>query len=421
METISTNVSAKTVANIKKQRFSKSRKEESDSSFTMSEYISKDRFEKIKERFKDKPTPYLIIDIDKIKEKYRELIYNFPFVDIYYAVKANPDDRIIAFLAEEGAYFDIASVYELDQVLSHNVSPERISYGNTIKKESAIKYAYDKGIRMFATDSETDILKISKNAPGSNVYFRLLCDGSGADWPLSRKFGAHADMVFNLAMMSKELGLIPYGLSFHVGSQQRDIGKWDDVIGQCKYLFDALKKEGIELEMINMGGGLPGNYKYPTLSIKDYASEIKRFLQEDFPNLPRIIIEPGRSLVADSGILVSEIVLISQKTDIALYRWIYVDIGKFSGLIETIDESIKYPIYVEKEGDTSEVILAGPTCDSLDILYENHKYELPETLEEGDKIYFFTTGAYTKSYSSISFNGFPPLDSYIYEDDFENN
>jgi ornithine decarboxylase len=166
--------------------------------------------------------------------------------------------------------------------------------------------------------------------------------------------------------------------------------------------------------MINMGGGFPAKYKSPTHNMQIYVKEIKRFLEEDFPEgLPQIIIEPGRSIVADSGIIVSEIVLISKDSELNPYKWVYLDIGKFGGLIETMDESIKYPLYVEKTGETMEVIIAGPTCDSQDILYEDHKYQLPKTIEDGDKVFIFTTGAYTQSYSSIGFNGFPPLKSYI--------
>ena len=129
----------------------------------------------------------------------------------------------------------------------------------------------------------------------------------------------------------------------------------------------------------------------------------------------KIILEPGRSLVGDSGILTSEVVLTSRKNNTALTRWVYLDAGKFNGLIETLDESIKYPVITtkdspkEKEG---EVIIAGPTCDSMDIMYENAKYHLPVSLKAGDKVYWLSTGAYTSTYASVAFNGFPPIKTY---------
>lgn len=386
--------------------------------FLLKEYISSEKFEKIKLLSKNHPTPFLVIDLENVCEKYDELKENLPYSKIFYAVKANPSDAVVELLVRKGSSFDVASIYELDQVLSHGVTPDRISFGNTIKKESAISYAYSKGIRLFATDSESDLKKIARNAPGSRVYFRILCDGSGADWPLSRKFGSHPDVTFKLAIQSKELGLVPYGISFHVGSQQREVGRWDAAISQCKYLFDELHKVGINLKMINMGGGFPAKYKSATLPLVEYAKEITRFLNEDFPKgLPEIFIEPGRSLVGNSGVIVSEVVLVSKKARVSPYRWVYLDIGVFGGLIETLGEAIKYPIYCEKEDKKSEVILAGPTCDSMDILYENNRYLLPDSLKEKDKLYFLSTGAYTASYSSVYFNGFPPLNVYLIGDE----
>jgi ornithine decarboxylase len=165
--------------------------------------------------------------------------------------------------------------------------------------------------------------------------------------------------------------------------------------------------------MINMGGGFPANYINKTNDLKTYAEEIIRFLEEDFgDDFPEIILEPGRSLISNAGILVSEVVLIARKSRTGLNRWVFTDVGKFSGLIETLDESIKYPIYVEKQGELEEVIIAGPTCDSADIMYENYMYGLPLNLAIGDRMYWLSTGAYTTTYSAVEFNGFPPLKDY---------
>jgi len=382
-----------------------------------SEYLRPEEFEAIKKFSQDKKTPFLIINLNKVEEKYNELQHCMPFAKIYYAVKANPNNEVLKTLIAKGACFDIATIYELDQILALGVSPQKISYGNTIKKEQDIAYAYKKGVRLFATDSESDLEKICRQAPGSKIFFRLLSDGSGADWPLSRKFGAHPDMIFRLALKCKKMNLIPYGLSFHVGSQQRDIGQWDDAIAQCRYLFSSLEDADISLKMINLGGGLPAKYLKPTRDIETYAKEITRFLKEDFgENLPEIIIEPGRSIVGEAGVIVSEIIMISQKSTSNHYSWVYLDVGKFGGLIETMDEAIKYPIFTEmspkKLEDLREVILAGPTCDSMDILYEQFRYRLDKNIKEGDRVYVLSAGAYTASYSSIEFNGIPPLAVY---------
>ncbi|MDO5768272.1 MAG: type III PLP-dependent enzyme [Psychrobacter sp.] len=381
------------------------------------QYFDPAGWQKFTQAAKDRPTPFLVVDLSRIKIKYQEMVGLFPNAKIHYAMKASPAVEVINLLASLGSNFDCASVYELDRVLDCGVSPDRISYGNTIKKAEHVKYAFDKGIDLFATDSEADLKNIAQFAPGSRVFVRILVQGSEtAEWPLSRKFGCHPDMAIDLLIQAKKLGLVPYGVSFHVGSQQKDVAAWDDAIAKVKYLFDWMKKEeDTKLQMINLGGGFPTNYISEVNPLQVYADEIKRYLSEDFDedDMPEIILEPGRSLVGGSGVLVSEVVLISRKSHTDLTRWVYTDVGLFQGLIETLGEAIKYPVYTPKmETSVKEgtVVLAGPTCDSTDIMYEEAGYQLPEELEIGDKIYWLTTGAYTNSYSSVEFNGFPPLE-----------
>jgi ornithine decarboxylase len=384
-------------------------------SINIEDYYPLQTFQKMKAFADQQETPFVVIDTAIISKAYDDLRAGFEFAQVYYAVKANPAVEIIDLLKDKGSSFDIASIYELDKVLSRGVSPDRISYGNTIKKSKDIRYFYEKGVGMFATDSEADLRNIAKAAPGAKVYVRILTEGSTtADWPLSRKFGCQADMAMDLLILARDLGLVPYGLSFHVGSQQRDISAWDAAIAKVKVIFERLKEEdGIVLKLINMGGGFPANYITRTNSLETYAEEIIRFLKEDFGDeLPEIILEPGRSLIANAGILVSEVVLVARKSRTAVERWVYVDVGLFGGLIETMGEAIKFPIYTEKKGEMEEVVIAGPTCDSADIMYENHKYELPLNLAIGDRMYWLSTGAYTTSYSAVEFNGFPPLKSF---------
>jgi len=365
---------------------------------------------------KIKKQPCLIIDLDVIRKNYENLQTYLPWATIYYAVKANPDDAVVSLLRDLGANFDVASRYELDQLLQLGVSPERMSFGNTIKKEKDIAYFYEKGVRLFVTDSISDIDKLSRAAPGSKVFFRLLTEGLGADWPLSKKFGSHPDLARQLMKTAVRFGLEPYGISFHPGSQQRDVGQWSSALAIVSQLFNWARHDlKIDLKMINMGGGFPANYLEPTDSLEQYAQDIKRFLDNSFGLVwpEQIVIEPGRSMAGDAGVIVAEIVNIAKKSVHDRYPWVFLDIGKFGGLIETLDESIKYPIYFEGEGPVEEVILAGPTCDSMDILYERTPYFMPSSAKIGDKVYILTAGAYTQSYSSVYFNGFPPLKSYI--------
>jgi ornithine decarboxylase len=384
-------------------------------------YVTDAEWQRFLEFSENLETPNIVVNLLTIKRNFVKLQNSFPYADIFYAVKANPAPQVVSLLADLGSNFDIASRWELDSVMSLGVEPERLSYGNTIKKSKDVAYFYERGVRMFATDSKEDLKNIAKYAPGSKVYVRILVENSiTADWPLSRKFGCHPDMAYDLLVQARDHGLTPYGISFHVGSQQRDIGQWNDAIAKTKYLMTSLEEEeNIKLSMINMGGGFPASYIDPTNDLSEYASEITRYLRDDFgEDIPQIILEPGRSLVGDSGILTSEVILISRKNNTALNRWVYLDTGKFNGLIETLGEAIKYPVVTLKDSPdakTGEVILAGPTCDSMDIMYEDCKYRLPLDLKVGDKLYWLTTGAYTSSYASVNFNSFPPIKTYFME------
>ncbi len=361
-------------------------------------------------------TPHIIIDLEMIRDNYRRMKSLCSYADIYYAVKACPLDEIVRMLDEEGSNFDIASRYELDQVLSLGVDPGKLLYGNTIKKAEDIAYFYEKGVRYFASDCENDVRKIAENAPGSNVYFRVLLPHSdSADWPLSRKFGCSSEMVLNLIALAKELGLNPIGVSFHVGSQQRNLEIWDYALKTTAEIFE---KSPVKLGFVDMGGGLPAQYNYPVEDLQTYANTIEKYIDNHFPGeKPRFIMEPGRSLVGDSGVLAATVVETARKDASDEVRWVYIDAGKFNGMVETIDESIKYSAYFPGRDENSPVgpvILAGPTCDSMDIMYENYKMEMPLDLKAGERIYFLAAGAYTASYASVCFNGFPPIGTYIY-------
>ena len=194
-----------------------------------------------------------------------------------------------------------------------------------------------------------------------------------------------------------------------------DLEQWDRAVGRTAELFFALQEEGVDLRMINMGGGFPAHYRADVPSMQKYALAVMQAVTKHFGNnLPEIIIEPGRSMVGDAGLIQTEVVLISKKDHAEKKRWVYLDIGKFGGLAETMDEAIKYRFRTKYESNKKQgpVVIAGPTCDSADILYEKTEYRLPLDLKVGDKIEILATGAYTSSYSSVNFNGFAPLKTY---------
>jgi ornithine decarboxylase len=359
-------------------------------------------------------TPCLVIDLDAIEKAYEALSWYFPLARIYYAVKANPAAEIVAMLQGRGASFDVASRGEIELCLANGVAPDRLSFGNTIKKEKDIAFAHQSGLRMFAFDSAHELDKLARAAPGARVFCRILVTCEGADWPLSRKFGCAPEMAIDLLRKARDLRLDPYGVSFHVGSQQTDLRQWDGAVGAAARMFSLLAEADINLRMINLGGGFPAHYRGEVPEVDLYAQAVMAAITRHFGNdLPEIIIEPGRSLVGDAGVIQSEVVLISEKGGGDARRWVYLDVGKFNGLAETMDESIKYRILTPgRRGSSGPVVLAGPTCDSADILYELTEYRLPLGLEIGDKIEILSTGAYTASYASVGFNGFSPIRTY---------
>ncbi len=359
--------------------------------------------------------PCLVVDLDVVRDNYNAFAQALPDTRVFYAVKANPEPAVLKLLASLGSCFDTASVVEIQLALNAGAAPERISFGNTIKKERDIARAYDLGIRLFAVDCEEEVDKIARAAPGSKVFCRILCDGAGAEWPLSRKFGCVPDLAVRVLEHAHRQGLVAHGVSFHVGSQQRNPKMWDGALAATSGIFRELAERGIHLQMVNLGGGFPTKYLKNVPAVKAYGQSIFRSLRKHFGNaIPETIIEPGRGMVGNAGIIEAEVILISKKADDDKVKWVYLDIGKFNGLAETMDEMIRYPIRTPVDGDEMEpCVIAGPTCDSVDVLYEKEPYFLPVSLEIGAKVLIEGTGAYTTTYSAVAFNGFPPLETHV--------
>ena len=355
-------------------------------------------------------TPYLLIDIAVAVEQYRRIATAFAPAPVYYAVKANPEPMLVRELIAAGCHFDVASRNEVDLCLSAGAHPSTVSFGNTIKKSEDIAYAYARGVRMFAFDSLGELEKLARYAPGAAVICRVLASSKGARWPLSRKFGCAPEMAIDLIRWAARHGLDPAGVCFHVGSQQLDPGRWEPSIAEAAGIFARLREEGIALRLLNCGGGFPVDYLAPASPIEAFAAAIDTAVTRHFPHRPALMLEPGRYIAAPCGVLHTEVVLVSRKSYADEPRWVYLDVGRFGGLAETEDEAIQYRLTTPHDGArTAPVILAGPTCDSVDILYQNTTYELPLALRPGDIVQIHGTGAYTATYASVGFNGFPPL------------
>ncbi|RCL02904.1 MAG: ornithine decarboxylase [Candidatus Tokpelaia sp. JSC161] len=359
--------------------------------------------------------PCLVVDLNIVRDNYLSFERALPRSRIFYAVKANPAHEILRLLVSLGSSFDTASLREIEMVLAAGATPDRISYGNTIKKERDIARAYSLGILLYAVDSIEEVEKIARVAPATRVFCRVLTDGVGAEWPLSRKFGCVPEMAIDVLRYAHKLGLEAYGVSFHVGSQQMDLTAWNRALADAADVFRNMEEEGITLKIVNMGGGFPIRYLKDVPTAQAYGMAIFDAMSDHFGNrMPETIIEPGRGMVGNAGVIRAEVVLVSRKAVNDAVRWVYLDIGKFNGLAETIGEAIRYPIRTPHDGGVvGPCVLAGPTCDSADVLYENLLYELPVSLSIGDELFIFGTGAYTATYASVAFNGFEPLRSYV--------
>ena len=357
-------------------------------------------------------TPCLVVDLDLVADNYAALRRALPAAAIYYAVKANPAAQILALLADAGSSFDAASLPEIEACLAAGADPARISFGNTVKKPSAIAAAHAHGVPLYAFDSEEELVKISRHAPGAKVYCRIAVKNEGAEWPLSKKFGTTTERAKELLLTAPGLGLVPHGISFHVGSQQTGTEAYALAVAQAAMIFTDLKAQGVELKMINLGGGFPIRYQRDVPGAEDFGTTIMDAMIKHFGNdLPDMLIEPGRAMVGNAGTVVSEAILVCQRIPEDPRRWVYLDIGRYGGLAETEGEAIRYRI-TAGQGPVGPVVLAGPTCDGVDVMYEKTPYMLPVSLQSGDRVLIHDTGAYVTSYASQNFNGFAPLEEH---------
>jgi ornithine decarboxylase len=356
-------------------------------------------------------TPVLRVDTGRIEDAYLALGAALPRVRLHYAVKANPALAVLSRLHRLGCAWDVASPGEIRDVLAAGGRPEDVSYGNTVKRASDISYAYDVGVRTFTLDSPGELTKLLQHAPGSLLLVRITTSGAGADWALGSKFGCHAEEAERLLIAAARAGH-PVGVAFHVGSQQRDPGAWQAPLRTTRALRGELRRQGTDLAMVDLGGGFPADTVETAPPIRRYGQAVMSAVRGAFGcDVPPLMAEPGRVLVADAGVLETEVLLVADRAD---GRWVYLDAGVFGGLAETLGESIKYRVEALRDGlplvgPALPAVLAGPTCDSVDVLYREYRYPLPAALQPGDRLLFHATGAYTTTYASVGFNGLAPL------------
>ncbi len=363
----------------------------------------------------------IVFDLTGIEDRYRTLLRELPGIKVRFALKSAPVDEVIACLADLGAGCDAASPQEISQAVGAGVPTAWVHYGNTGKSDQNIAEAFRLGVRDFATDSVEDVLAIAAHAPGARVFCRLATTGDGALWGLSRKFGCTPADAVNVLDAARQAGLVPAGLSVHVGSQQMSPEAWREAFDDLEATVEALVRRGIDIDHINLGGGLPalgyvdrrGRSLNPPLD-KIFATirDGQRQLVSAAGHELDFLIEPGRYLVADQGAIRAHVARLTSRELVDGRRryWLYLSCGKFNGLYEM--DKLRYRLVFPSHQETPYVpaVIAGPTCDGDDVY--GHEYNLipvPEDIKSGDPVWILSCGAYSVSYTTERFNGFKPL------------
>ena len=349
--------------------------------------------------------PFLLVDSNLIRNKARRFKATMPLVHPHYAVKANPDPRVLRTMIEEGVGFEIASISELDLLLSLGVPAAEVYYSNPMKARAYLEYAASKGVEWYVLDSIEELRKIVSVKPDAKMYLRIDTPNIGSDWPLAGKFGTHATEIQAIINEAAKLKADLAGVTFHVGSQCRNPQNWRVGIERAKKVFADMRRVGLTPRLLNIGGGYPVRYVKPIPSI-EVIGEVINAAIANLPKDIRIMAEPGRYLVSDTAYFVCRVVGTATRNG---KRWMYWDAGMFGGVIE-VTEGLRYEILSDRTGHSIPWSIAGPTCDSVDILM--HDEMLPADIQEGDFIYLPNAGAYTTAYAS-NFNGFPLPDVIV--------
>jgi len=348
---------------------------------------------KIQQLAEQHGSPLLVLDCNQLQEQYKSLQQALPGVDFFYALKAFPNDAVISTLKQMGAGFDLASLGEIEQVRQHRVNPRNTIHTHPIKKDKDIRDALRFGCTTFVVDNIEELKKFRKYRHRVGLLLRVSFRGTTAKVDLSRKFGCAADEALSLIHRAQQMGIHVKGLSFHVGSQSASPDAHVDAIQHC---LDIMSLSDVPLNTLDIGGGFPVNYDGNTIAIDDFCVPIRDALKT-VPSDINMISEPGRFLVAPAVMSISSVM---GKANRSGTTWYYLDDGVYGSFSGRIYDHAEYPLRTLKTGDTKPCVLAGPTCDSIDVIAEN--IFLPE-MEIGDLVIGEMMGAYTAA-TATDFN-----------------
>ena len=349
-------------------------------------------------------TPHLLVDLHQVAANYQQLVAAFPGVRMHYAMKCNPTVKILECVKNHNGFFEIASLSELRDLQAIGVNPKDVLFSNPVKMASHIQAAHEAGLYRFAFDGQQELDKIARYAPGTSVYVRLSANGTNGVVPSEGKFGIDNIAAADLMVRAVSLGLKPYGITFHVGSQTLNAQKWVRAIQNAAELMTVLLEKDIKIEMLDMGGGLPASYHGDNINIPAMAEIIMKGLTKHLPYpVPHLVMEPGRALVANTGIMVTSVIGAAKR---GTTHWVHLDVGAFNGMMEALESqnALLFPMTDSKQSRAKrKYAVTGPSCDSQDTILFN--VELSDDLDIGDNVFIHSAGAYTTSYAS-NFNGF---------------
>lgn len=353
-------------------------------------------------------TPLLVLSLNQVEENYKFLRRQLPGVKLFYAVKANPDPNLINKLNDLGSCFDVASDGEIIDLKEMGIAPERIVYANPVKTSGGLTAAKRAGVRQLTFDSDSEIIKIADIVPGATVLLRIRIDNKDSLVDLNKKFGVSPEEALGLLMRAKAKGLDVAGLCFHVGSQNTCSEAYLKALSISRAIFDDAAQNGIKLRILDIGGGFPIPSIDDNIDLFNMTRQIQLELNRLFPKT-EIWAEPGRYICGTAVNLITKVIGAQVRNG---QQWYFLDEGIYGTFSGALFDHWKYEMETFKEGPEIRATFAGPSCDSLDVVFQNHK---TVSLDMDDLVLVPNCGAYSSA-SATTFNGFAKAQTVIWEE-----
>lgn len=357
-------------------------------------------------------TPLLVLSLEQIEKNYRLLRTHLPRVKVFYAIKANPHRRILELMRDLGSNFDVASDGEIMELSSLGVDGSRMIYANPMKTVNGLRACRNAGVGKMSFDSAGEIDKMARECPGATVLLRIRIDNSSAHVDLNKKFGAAREQALELLLKARDAGLDAAGIAFHVGSQTTSADPYLYALDIAREIFEEAAAAGMQLRIMDIGGGFPIPEPKVRFNLQEMLNQINARLDEDFPGV-EIWAEPGRFICGTAVNLITSVIGVTERGG---QPWYFLDEGLYGTFSGVLFDQWDFKLISFKEGEQVAATFAGPSCDSLDIMFRG---KMTVRQEEGDLILVPICGAYTSA-SATTFNGFSKAKFVVWEDVKEN-